>query len=204
MPKNNGTTLLLNFLIPGSGHVYASDGKEWGLLAANIVCAFTGALLILPWFALPFIWIIAMHGSSSVTQRYNQLELEGQEEELWEAEQRRSAEMEAKEREAAQRAREEAARLKSEAIDAKRVTGSVLSQKMARLHPLQQTGVLSGDEVSRERAKLIAEALTGWTDEELADFMSPFAELKLSGALDSEALSAVKTVYGGLSKSRPQ
>jgi Na+/serine symporter len=78
-PKNSSITLFLNFLIPGVGHLYASDGKSWGLLAINIACALTGLLLVIPLLGVAICWVVGLVQSSALTARYNSEALEAQE-----------------------------------------------------------------------------------------------------------------------------
>ena len=72
--KSTGTTFLLNFLIPGTGHLYASGGERWGYFATNLTCAVLGTVLIFPWLGNIIVWLIAMIDSDNVTTHYNQQE----------------------------------------------------------------------------------------------------------------------------------
>ena len=207
-PKSSGTTLLLNFLIPGAGHVYASNGERWGYLAANIVCAVSGACIYLPWIGNVVIWIITMSASSEVTQEYNGRDAQRLfDEENLRAEEKRRAEHERTDQArtaALARAGEEEAEAAARATTARRVSGAALAQRLAKLDVLRKTGVMSQEEVGREFAAAVASASTGWTDEGFADFLSPFAELAQAGVVSVEQLRTIKGLFHALPKGPPK
>lgn len=202
--KSAGTTLLLNILLPGAGHIYASDGERWGLLAVNLTCAITGTFLVLPWVGNVICWILAPVQSSSITEEYNRRSLDAEEDALREEQDRRREAAEAK---AAAEARAEANQAHQEetrAIDERRVTGEALARQLARLHALESTGVISDDELLQELRKITAKSVGGWTEESLADFLGPFAEMVQAGTITTSTLTTVKAIYAALQKHRPQ
>ena len=62
---------------------------------------------------------------------------------------------------------------------------------------------MDAEEASRERAKLLANTLSGWTDEEMAVFLGPFAKLAHQNVITPEDIKSVKTVYAALRKGPP-
>ena len=212
--KSAGTTLLLNFLIPGAGHLYASGGEKWGLFAINITCAVTGTFLYVPWIGNLIVWVVSMSDSGKVTRLYNEkLDDQIASEENAETERaRRDKEREAvrekaeNERENARKkqARQAAASAKRQArIEKQRVSGAEIARLFARLHVLMTTGVMDENEVKSERGKFLAKASTGWTDEEMTDFLEPFAEIVQQGICKPEELQSVKALYSALKKGTP-
>ena len=202
-PKTSSTTLFLNFLIPGVGHLYASDGKSWGLLAANIACAVTGTFLIFPWIGNLICWGVGMAQSNELTARYNRQAMELEEEAHYETE-TRAKQAAAEEKQAAERqAAETEAKARAAQIDAEEVKGEELSQQYAKWHALLQSGVMSEDEVASEQKKVVAATLNGWTDQGLSDFLGPFAQLLSTGGIDKASLGTVKIIYSALRKGRP-
>lgn len=212
--KSGGVTFLLNFFIPGTGHVYASGGERWGLLAINIGCAIAGAFLILPWLGNLIVWVLAMVQSSSVTNEYNNRlidSLDAEEDrarQLREQQRRdeRKAKAAAAEREASEKAaaaERAAAQEAQRAVDAKRVSGADLAERFAKLATLVSAGVMAEAEADSERKKLVAARVGGWTEEDLAEFLGPFAVLVQSGGLKPEDTQVVKNLYASLKKSRP-
>jgi hypothetical protein len=213
-PKSKGLTLLFNLIIPGTGHIYASDGERWGFLAFNVVCAITGGFLILPWLGNILIWFIALADSGNVTDAYNRVQmLEEEDEELnrrqsaraaAQAEANKAAEAQA---EAERQAKKEAAMVKkaevAQAVDAKHVCGADVAQKFMKVQTLVSAGVMDETEGKTERAKMFAKLVSGWTDEDMMDFLAPFAEMKTQNVLSDQDMRAVKNLYGALSKKRP-
>lgn len=202
--KKSSTTLLFNFLIPGTGHLYASGGEKWGLFVGHLVCAFTGAFLILPWVGNVIIWLIAMVDSSSVTAMYNIRHDDQVEEAVRHQAAAAQAKSEAKAKAIARTEAEETARAREATIDSRQLDGEALAQKFARLSVLASTGVMDADEISSEHRKIISSSLTGWTDQDIATFLGPFAQLLSQGMIDDSILKSVKTVYSAIPKSRPQ
>jgi hypothetical protein len=201
--KSSGTTFILNFLIPGTGHLYASGGERWGPLAINIVCAVLGAVIVFPWIGNLIIWIYTMVTSGSITQEYNELHMDYEEDLSWKREQERErgrVERAKREQREAQQRIEKAER---ERIDEARVNGAELASKMAKVQTLVSAGVLDAAEGEAERAKIIAGCLNGWTGEDKLTFLGPFAELLNQGTLAATDLQAVKNLYSALSKKRP-
>ena len=202
--KSSSTTLLLNFLIPGSGHLYASGGEKWGLFVGNLVCAFSGAVLILPWIGNLVIWGIAMVDSSNVTAVYNIRHDDQEEEAVLHQRAVAHAEAQATAQAIAQTEAEETARARKAGIDSRQLDGEALAQKFARLSVLASTGVMDAEEISSEHKKIISSSLSGWTEQDIATFLGPFAQLLSQGMIDDSMLKSVKSVYGAIPKSRPQ
>lgn len=220
--KSVSSTFWLNFFVPGAGHIYASAGEKWWLLAAHIgfvfatmiLFAVAGPLGLFPMLLDLLLWIRGMVESRSVTEFYNekyeeQVESERrkQQRRQHEEEQKR-IEIEEKEKvkqvEMERRGRETAAeKQRKEDIESKRVSGTEVARLFARLHVLTSTGVMDAEEAGRERAKLLASTLSGWTDEGIADFLEPFAELAQQEVVTPEDVKSVKTVYAALRKGRP-
>ncbi|MGB8296762.1 MAG: hypothetical protein WCG85_15140, partial [Polyangia bacterium] len=71
--KQTWITLLLNFLFPGAGHGYASDGKEWKRLVAVVVCLILTPILYVTGIYVIFAWIYCLVTSGTVTMKYNGL-----------------------------------------------------------------------------------------------------------------------------------
>jgi len=216
------TTFWLNFIIPGAGHLYASGGEKWWLLAAHIgfvfatmlLFAVAGPLGFFPMLLDVLVWIRGMVESRSVTEFYNEKYEEQvesarrEQQDRQQHEEQKRVEIEeqekAKQEEMERRARESAAEeLREEEIESKRVSGSEVARLFARLHVLTSTGVMDAEEAGRERARLLAGTLSGWTDEGLADFLEPFAELAKQEVITPEDIKSVKTVYAALRKGRP-
>ena len=194
--KNPNTTGILNFFIPGVGHLYASGGEKWGLFVINLLCAFTGAVLILPWIGNLIVWIVALLQSTAVTNEYNSRA------EKW-VEERAREEEERVEKEDERRLEEQEDAAREQRIDARHVSGEDLAQRYARLHSLVVTGVLSEDERKAEQGKLIDSSNIGWTKEDVADFLGPFAVLVREGECTEDELAEIKGLYSGLAKDRP-
>jgi hypothetical protein len=75
--KIPGTALLLNFLLPGAGHLYGSGGKRGtAVLVVNLICGVITAALFAaaPPFAIPtflvqlILWIQSMSYARAVTE----------------------------------------------------------------------------------------------------------------------------------------
>jgi TM2 domain-containing membrane protein YozV len=206
--KSPSTTFWLNFFIPGSGHLYASGGERWGLFAINVGCALLGGLLIFPWIGNIVVWVMSMAQSSAITAEYNGRAVE--EADLAQRERAAADEQAARKRaeEARVRADEQARAAAREAsereVSDREVRGSVLAQKYARLAVLQNSGVLDQAEADRERKKLVADSVSGgWTNEDVAEFLGPFADLMGQAVCRPEDLQAVKSLYAALKKGRP-
>ena len=209
-PKSKGLTLLFNFLIPGTGHIYASDGERWGFLLFNVVCAIAGGILILPWIGNIIIWFVALADSGNVTDAYNRALMMAEEDEMMRHEKvrlaERSEDMKAKAEVQRQEKKEAAIAKKTEvasAIDAKRVSGADVAQKFMKIQTLVSAGVMDETEGKTERAKMFAKLVGGWTEEDKMDFLAPFAEMKTQNVLSDQDMRAVKNLYGALTKKRP-
>ena len=188
--KDSSVTLLLNIFIPGAGHVYASDGKEWGLLVANIACAFFGMILLLPLFALPFIWLHAIIESGSVTKKYNQtneISLQKEIELNNKNQEEKNIQIELKNK-----------------IDSQYVNGTGLAQKFSKLSILHQSSVLSEEELLSEYKKLILLMTSSWTDEDVMTFFAPFSELLKQDLIGQDLLKRIKLAYSAMPKQRPE
>ena len=187
--KNAGVTLLLNFVFPGAGHVYASDGVSWQLLAANIGCAVLGVFLIVPLLACPVIWIYSMVQSADVTQRYNNVyfgdDLGGGDPDvaLW---RRDEAARETTEREA-RRAREAAAEAERKAKQLAATAERVAKEATAEAERKAK------DETERARAEaLVARRVCG---EDMAKSFQRVHGLRLGSVLtDEEAAEERKAI----------
>lgn len=72
-------TIVLNILMPGLGHLYASGGKAWGLFAFNLLYtstyaflyAFTGVPITLLGLELLLIWLYAIFSSGGMVRKYD-------------------------------------------------------------------------------------------------------------------------------------
>jgi hypothetical protein len=182
------------------------------LFAINVVCALTGALLILPWVGNLIVWLLAMIRSEAVTNEYNAIATAAEDRRVMERRQEqedRELEVDRSQRAAkdAEDARKAAALVQAQREDevrSQRVRGAEVAQRYARLTVLETTGVLSQAEVAAERKKIVANAVAnGWTDEDLTEFLGPFADLVSGGTLDGESLQLVKALYASLKKGRP-
>lgn len=173
-PKSNTTTFLLNFFIPGAGHVYASGGERWGLLITNIICAVLAPFVYVTLAGNVIVWVIAMAMSASVTSEYNAR-----------LEQVAHAEVESRE------------------LDAKKVVGAEVARQFAKVHEMVGAGLVTTEEADRLRAETIATCMNGWTSEEMIEFLSPFAPLVKSGAISDSDLAEVKKAYALIRKSKP-
>ncbi len=177
-PKQTGITLLLNFLIPGAGHVYATNGERWGYLAGNIICAFLTPILLVPFLGNLAIWVITLMESSAVTETANRKLLSTEESQVIEKE-------------------------RSREIENSRLRGEELAQSYMKLQTLRNAGVMSDEECVNEKRRLIAKNLNGWTDQQMVDFLGPFAQLVNEGAISENELRSIKSLYAALSKERP-
>ncbi len=173
-PKSAGVTFILNFLIPGAGHVYASGGEKWGLLAMNIVCAVLAPLVYVTLIGNVVIWLVAMASSASVTAEYN-----------GRADQQVRADAESRQ------------------LDAKRVVGADVARQLVKIHDMATAGLVSPDEAAKLRADTISSCMNGWTSEEMIEFLSPFAALMKSGAMTDADLAEVKKAYALIRKGKP-
>lgn len=181
MEKSPGTTFLLNFLVPGAGHIYASGGERWGLLAAYLGCAALTPLLFVPVVALPVLWIVSMVQSSDITKEYNQ---------------RLAEAMRLHEQRLLESKRDEEVRREDESKkETSRISGSALARQLAKVAALGKAGILSAEELQREKAKILSSAYEGWTDEDLATFLSPFVGLVNEGSISQEELNEIKLMF---------
>lgn len=185
--KKTGVTLLLNFLLPGVGHLYASNGESGvGILIANIVCGLLTPFLYLPIFVCLVLWIVAMAQSGSVTAKWNRYFDSMHEAEVFEKEER------------AERQTREARRAELE--NQNRITGHMLSRELSKLEALLATGLLDEDEAQKQKQQVLSRALDKWTDEDLPTFLSPFGTLVAEGALSKEEVSRVKMIHGSIAR----
>jgi hypothetical protein len=202
--KSASTTFILNFLVPGVGHLYASGGKRAGPLAINIVCAVLGAVIYFPWLGNLIIWIYTMVTSSSVTDEYNAAYLNNDEDLSWRREEAQRRTREAQARRAIEETGRKHQREETERIEATQVRGGLLASQLAKVQTLVSAGVLEKSEGDAERAKIISSCLGGWTTEDKLTFLGPFAELLNQSTLAANDMQAVKNLYAALAKERPE
>jgi hypothetical protein len=192
--KSLGTTVLLNLLIGGAGHVYASGGERWGFLVANLVCAVLAPFTGITALGCVLVWITSLLTSGTVVVEHND-RLKAKEEAVLEQRALKAAE----EKKAAEEATAEENRLAKAARD--KVSGAELALKVGRLSSLKASGMLTEEEYSQQTGQLLSEAYEGWTDEDLPTFLGPFAVHKESGSITDAQVQELKKLHSLLPRS---
>lgn len=180
--KSSGIALLLNFLLPGAGHLYASGGsKGVALLIVNIVVALLFPVVYFTILINIGIWIYAMATSSSVTAEYNAL-LDGQI-----AQSKRESEVRAEQAETSKRLAQEQA--------ARRITGYALAEEFSKLAKLRDMKVITDNELALKKEGIFSGLREKYTNENIGDFFIPFGILIEGGVVDQSDVDRLKEIY---------
>ena len=152
-----------------------------------MLCGILGAFLIVPWIGSLIIWLYAMATSREVTEDYNssmQAAIRLQEEAAMKLQNE-----------------QEAVVLAQVTDEALMVSGQLLARKLSKVGALLNAGVISESESVLQKQKIIQAALAGWTTEDFADFLSPFAPLMGDGTITREEMQSIKNTHAAILRS---
>ena len=188
--KSGGTAVLLDFLLPGVGHLYGSGGSRGtGLLVASIILGVLSAALFatLPPLVLGtglfqiVIWIQAMATAGSVVKEYNN-RLRAK------VMQHAQAAHEAGE----VRARQQKA---AETEAARQITGQAVADELHKIANLKKMGIINEPEFVSQTDAFFQQLTDRVTTESIGDFFTPIGKLVEEDEISQENVERLKAIY---------
>jgi hypothetical protein len=182
--KSPTIAVLLNLVLPGVGHLYASGGNKGLLiLIVNIL------ILFLAWEITPLllinigIWIYALAVVRPIAEEYNSS---------------RVAIM------AAVDIDESVSKsiTQDEEPIVERITGKEIKNEIEKLLKLRNIGAIDDDEFDTEWNVLQEKILDGETEESLVDFLDPIATLMETHNMEKERFNEIKESYKAMASTR--
>jgi hypothetical protein len=188
-PKAEGTAQLLDFFLPGAGHIYGTAGEKGvGLLVANILCAITVPFVYVTFIVNIILWIYALATATSVTRGRNSRIIEAQN-------MIRSSAQDAQQEEARKRAAQQDMKQRAEAEQRTLVTGREVALELSKLDVLRKMKVVAEPEFQSKKGEFIVALMQKKTRESMADFFMPLGQLFESNVIDQGDIDALKKLY---------
>jgi hypothetical protein len=177
--RSPGTALLLDFLLPGAGHIYGSRGQKGiGLLVCNLVCGMTVPFVYVTFIINVILWIYALATATSVTEAHNLA--------------------------VRQAVGERGAMLQQAKLEQTlRVTGGALAAEVGKLDGLRRMRIMADNEFESQKKALLDGLVGRKTMEPMTDFFLPLAPLVESKVLTDEDLRKIKRIFASPAPAAP-